>query len=78
MIEKFKAWFVNKVNFCEGYFYKQFDSDGNPVEKPENKTYNWFYKYWLWPCKQTDCLCCNSVRGLIYGLILGYIIGSFV
>lgn len=82
MIEKFKAWFVNKVNWCEGYYYKRYDDNGNPVAKPENKTYSWFYTHWLWPWKQTDCLCCNTVRGVIYGLIvgatLGYIVGGFL
>lgn len=70
MIEKFKAWFVNKINFCENYFY------GTDIPKPPNKIYDWFYEHWLWPYEQTDCVCCNTVRGLIYGFILGYIIGG--
>lgn len=61
-------WFVNYVNWCEGYLY------GTETPKPENKVYDFFYTYWLFPFKQNDCICCNTVRGLIYGLIMGYVI----
>ena len=63
----FVKWFTDNINWCHGYYY---DSE---IEKPENKLYNFFYKYWLFPFIQTDCLCCNTVRGLIYGFILGFI-----
>lgn len=66
---RFKEWFVNNVNWCEGYYY------GTDKPKPENKIYNWFYKYWLFPWKQNECLCCNTVRGVIYGFVLGVIAG---
>lgn len=61
---KFYAWFCEHVNFCMGTTY-----DG--VDKPSNPVYDWFYKYWLFPFEQTGCACCNTVRGLIYGFILG-------
>ena len=67
-----RAWllakFIDKVNFCHGEY-----SDG--TAKPENKVYDWLYYHWLWPFKQTDCVCCNAVRGLLYGVIIGYVIG---
>lgn len=69
---KFVAWFCNNVNFCHGWLY---DSD---IEKPANKVYDFFYKMWLFPFKQNDCICCNTVRGLLYGGLIGYIIGSLL
>ncbi len=82
MIEKFKCWFVDNINWCEGFYYDRFDHVGNPVAKPNNKIYNFFYKNWLWPWKQNDCMCCNTVRGVLYGLIVGatsgYIVGRFI
>lgn len=69
---KFVAWFCNNVNFCHGWLY---DSD---IEKPANKVYDFFYKVWLFPFKQNDCICCNTVRGLLYGGLIGYIIGSLL
>lgn len=71
-------WFCDKLNFCHGAFYDEYDAEGNPVEKPENKVYNFFYKYWLWPFEQTGCACCNTVRGLIYGAILGWLMGRLL
>lgn len=67
---RFVKWFTNNINWCHGYYY---ESD---VPKPDNKLYNLCYKYWLFPFKQCDCLCCNTVRGLIYGFILGWILGG--
>lgn len=66
---KFCQWFVNNINWCHGYYY---DTE---VEKPENKLYNFFYKYWTWPFENPGCICCCTVRGLIYGGIIGYILG---
>lgn len=66
---KFCKFFVNHINWCEGYYY---DTD---IPKPDNKIYNFFYKYWLFPFAQNDCMCCNTVRGLIYGFILGWLLG---
>lgn len=75
---RFTKWFCDTINFCHGYKFGEYDALGNPVEKPENKVYNFFYKYWLWPFVQTDCVCCNTVRGLIYGAILGFIMGKLL
>ena len=69
---KIVEWFVNHVNFCEGILY------GTDVDKPENKVYDFFYKFWLFPFKQNDCLCCNTVRGLLYGVIIGLGIGRII
>ncbi len=65
-------FFCNKVNFCEGFFY---DTE---TPKPENRLYTWFYNHWLWPFVQNGCICCNTVRGLLYGVILGYIMGKLL
>ena len=64
----FVKFFVDKINFCEGVYY-----DSN-IAKPENKIYNFFYKYWLFPFEQNDCICCNTVRGIIYGAIIAYLL----
>lgn len=68
----FVKWFINHVNWCHGYYY------GTATPKPVNKIYDFFYKYWLFPFEQTECICCNTVRGLIYGFILGAIVGSLI
>lgn len=75
---RFTKWFVDHVNFCHGFYFDEYDALGNPVEKPDNKVYNFFYKYWLWPFMQTDCICCNTVRGVIYGAVLGFIFGRLL
>lgn len=75
---RFTKWFCDNVNVCHGFKYDEYDALGNPVEKPENKIYNFFYKYWLWPFVQTDCICCNTVRGLIYGAVIGFILGKLL
>lgn len=65
-------FFVDKINFCEGVYY------GTDFDKPENRLYSFFYKYWLFPFKQNDCICCNTVRGLLYGGIMGFVLGRFL
>lgn len=69
---KLVAWFCNTFNYCEGYWY------GTDVEKPENKLYNFLFKYWLFPFKNNECLCCNATRGVMYGVILGFILGKLL
>lgn len=69
---KFCAFFVDHINFCEGYYY------GTEIEKPENIVYNWLYSHWLFPFKQNGCVCCNVVRGVLYGAVIGFIFGSFL
>ena len=75
---KFVKFFCDRINFCEGVFYDEYDQDGNPVPKPENKIYNTVYKYWTWPFVNPGCECCSAVRGLIYGAILGFVAGRFL
>lgn len=64
----FVKWFTDNINWCHGYYY------GTETPKPDNKLYNFFYTYWLFPFVQNECLCCNTVRGLIYGGIIGFIL----
>lgn len=76
---KLYKWFNNNVNWCSGVLYGS--RSENPeilLDKPDNKLYDWFYTYWLFPFKQNDCICCNAVRGLIYGAIAGFITGSLL
>lgn len=70
--ERLKAFFLNRINFCHGYYYP------SEEPKPQNLVYDFFYRNWLRPWKQNDCLCCNAVRGLIYGLIIGIFMGRYV
>ncbi|MBD5585316.1 MAG: hypothetical protein HDQ88_09560 [Clostridia bacterium] len=77
---KFCRWFCDNINICHGQFYDRVNPE-NPeflLDKPENKIYNFFYEYWLFPFKQNNCICCNTVRGLVYGGILGYILRSLI
>lgn len=78
---KLCEWFCDHVNFCHGVFYtpkKISETEEIFIDKPDNSLYDWFYKYWLFPFKQTDCVCCNTVRGLLYGAIIGYILGRLL
>lgn len=67
MWTKLKAFFINHINWCEAEYY-----DGTP--KPQNKVVDFFYKYWLFPFSQNDCLCCNTVRGVMYGIVIGWLL----
>ena len=87
ILTKFKNFFNDYINWCEAEY-----SDGR--EKPENKVYHFIYRHWLWPLAQNDCVCCNTVRGMIYVCViwvfdivprgvalakkLWYVIGNFV
>lgn len=77
---KFCKFFNDKINWCSGVVYGELNPENPefPLDKPENKVYNWFYEYWLFPFKQNNCICCNTVRGVFYGLILGYILRSLL
>lgn len=75
---RFSKWFTDNINWCHGAYYNEYDEQGNPVDKPDNKIYNFFYKYWLWPYIQTDCICCNTVRGVIYGVVIGWVMGKII
>lgn len=65
-------FFVNNINWCEGWYY---DSD---TPKPPNKLYDFLFTYWLFPFKNNACLCCNTTRGVFYGLVLGFILGKIL
>ena len=69
---KLVRFFVNRVNFCEGVYY------GTGVDKPDNPLYEFFYKFWLFPFQQNDCICCNTIRGLLYGGLLGFVLGRLL
>ena len=69
---KFCKWFSDTFVFCHGEYY------GTDIPKPENKVYNIIYKYWTWPFVNPGCECCSAVRGLIYGSILGFILGGLL
>lgn len=66
---KFCKWFSDNINWCEGYYY------GTEIPKPDNKLYNIIYKYWTWPFVNPGCECCSATRGVIYGAIVGFILG---
>jgi hypothetical protein len=67
---KLKHWFQWNVNFCVH------EVDG--VEKPENKLYNFIYKYYFWPLENPNCICCTGIRSIVYGLIIGVLLGGFI
>lgn len=67
---KFVEFFCNHINWCHGYYY------GTDIEKPENKLYSFVYKYWTFPFENPGCECCSAVRGLIYGGIIGFVLGK--
>lgn len=69
---KLCEFFVNNINWCEGWLY------GTEIAKPENKLYNALYKYWLFPFENNGCLCCNTTRGVLYGGIIGYLLGRLL
>lgn len=72
----FTRWFIRYINFCHGSYPGK--NPGEIVDKPVNPVYEFFYRYWLWPFEQTNCVCCNTVRGLIYGGTVGFILGKFL
>lgn len=74
---RFRVWFHNNINWCEGTIIsgKNFEET---LDKPDNPVYEWFYKYWLWPFEQTGCACCNTVRGLCYGIAIGFVLGMLL
>ena len=69
---KFCQWFVDNINWCEGYYY------GTDTPKPENKLYSVLWEYWLFPFKNNGCACCIGTRSLVYGLVLGFILGRLL
>lgn len=74
---RFRVWFHNNINWCEGTIINL----KNPeivLDKSPNRVYDWFYNHWLWPFQQTGCACCNTVRGVCYGILIGFIFGKLL
>lgn len=68
-----KWFFLEKINWCH-------PTDRNGNEKKPSLFYN-IYCYIFWPIpwmKPEPCWCCASVRGIVYGLIIGYLIGHYL
>ena len=68
-----KWFFLEKINWCH-------PTDRNKKEKPTSWVYTvtcWaFYPIpWMEP---QPCWCCASVRGLIYGIIIGLGLGYLI
>ena len=62
---KAKNFFLDNINWCH-----KTRSTG------EEKPMTWFYEIWCWifwpiPWMDEPCWCCASVRGVIYGVLLG-------
>lgn len=70
LLNKLKCFFLEKINWCHPT-----NCDG--TEKPETLFYK-IYCYLFWPIPWMEpqpCWCCASVRGIIYGLVLGFYVG---
>lgn len=81
LLYRIVKWFVDNINWCEGYYYDEYEyrnGEEIPKEKPENKLYLWVYTHFLWPWKQTGCVCCNTVRGMIYVVIINIVLWSLL
>jgi hypothetical protein len=60
-----KAW-LRRFNWCE-----PLDPEGE--DKPESRLYDFYCRlFWPIPWQEQPCWCCASVRGIIYGLIVGW------
>ncbi len=69
-MKKFRVWFQDHVNFCENF------SSGEP--KPLNPVLAFFVQHWFWPFENPHCDCCAAVRGVVYGGVVGFILGVIV
>lgn len=69
LVQKIKWWFLEQVNWCHPT-----DRDGN--EKPKTLFYTAYcFLFWPIPWQDTPCWCCASVRGIMLGLIFGFLAG---
>lgn len=62
---KAKNFFLDHINWCH-----------KTLSTGEEKPMTWFYEFWCWifwpiPWMEEPCWCCASVRGVIYGILLG-------
>lgn len=67
MIKKLKNFFLDYINWCHPTY-----SNG------EEKKVTWFYTFWCWcfwpiPWMDDPCWCCASVRGMMYGFVMGLV-----
>ena len=68
-----KWFFLEKINWCH-------PTDRNNHDKPTS----WFYTIYCWAfypipwMEPQPCWCCASVRGLIYGIIIGLGLGYLI
>lgn len=74
--------FMNYINWCNGYVWKVIDMKAveTNAPKPDNKLWSWIWNHWLWPWSmdEVECQCCRMIRGVMYGVVIGFIIGAIV
>lgn len=63
-------FFLDHINFCHPVLHTGED-------KPESLFYNLYCKL-FWPIPEKGCWCCGSVRGIMYGVLLGIVIGYLI
>ena len=71
-----KLWYETKWFFLEKINWRH-PVDRQGKAKPQSRFYT-IYCWLFWPIpwmEPAPCWCCASVRGLIYGLILGFSLG---
>ena len=69
--KKAKDFFLDHINWCHPTL-------SNGEEKEPTAFYNfWCWLFWPIPWMDEPCWCCASVRGVIYGVILG-VAGSWL
>lgn len=69
MLTRIKNFFLDHINWCHKTL-----SNGEP--KPNTKFYQFFcYLFWPIPWNEEPCWCCAGTRGIIYGVVLGIILG---
>lgn len=68
---KIKNFFLDHINWC----HKELSTGGE--KEPTNWYQFYCWLFWPIPWQKEPCWCCASVRGIIYGIILG-IVGSYL
>lgn len=67
-----KWFFLEQINWCH-------KTDRNGNEKKPSIFYNLYcYLFYPIPWMENPCWCCASVRGLVYGIVLGFVLGKFI
>lgn len=71
-LTKFKCFFLEKINWCHPT-----KCDG--TEKGDSLFYKLYcYVFYPIPWQENPCWCCASVRGLLTGGIMGFLLGYFI